>query len=279
MSRSSMRLLRKTLLYVAVVFGATISAFPLVWMVSTSLKDIPDLFAYPPILIPNPIDWHNYIEALTSLPFHLFLKNTVIYTFGAMIGGVLSASLVGYGFARLRFPGNKLLFLLMISTVMIPIQVIIIPQFILFKHLDWLDTLKPLIVPACLGGNPIHIFLFRQFFMNIPRELDDAAKIDGCSLFGIYWKIVVPLSLPVFAAVSIFTFVERWGDFFRPLIFLTSLEKQTLSLGLHTFQGEYQTYIDLLMAASTTVTIPAVIIFFVGQRYFIQGVALTGLKG
>ncbi|GAH54781.1 unnamed protein product, partial [marine sediment metagenome] len=251
---------------------------PFLWMLSTSLKPSNQIFIFPPKWIPHPFKWSNYPEGWTILPFTTFLKNTTIITGLSVLGNLISCSLVAFAFARLRCHTRNFLFMLMLSTMMIPYQVIIIPQFIIFKTLNWIDTFKPLIVPAWLGY-PFFIFLLRQFFMTIPFELDDAAKIDGCSALRIYWSIMLPLSKPALAAVAIFSFVGNWNNFMGPLIYLSSAEKYTLALGLQLFQGQYMIEMGLLMAASVLVLLPIIIVFFFAQKYFIQGITLTGLKG
>lgn len=227
--------------------------------------------------------WHNYVEAWApkalNETFNTYLLNTITITASAIIGVLLSSTFVAYGFARFRFPLRDLLFLLMISTMMIPVQVTMIPTFILFKYLGWIDSFKPLIIPTFFGGGAFNIFLIRQFFMTIPYELDDAAKIDGCNYFQILYIILLPLVKPALITVAIFGFVYNWNDFLNPLIYLNSSSKYTLALGLQTFTTMYGSYYHLMMAASTIVLLPVLIIFFLGQRYFIEGVATSGLKG
>ncbi len=210
--------------------------------------------------------------------FHLYLRNTLLVTGLAILGGTLSSSLVAYAFARLRAPGRDSLFILVLATIMLPAQVTMIPLFIIFRGLGWYDTLLPLIVPAFFGS-AFYIFLMRQFFLTIPAELEDAAKIDGCGAFRTYWQVFLPLSKPVLVTVIVFSFVAHWNDFMTPLIYLNSVEKRTLALGLATFQDAWGVDIVSLMAASTVVLIPVLVIFFLAQRYFVQGVVMTGLKG
>ncbi len=266
-------------IYALLIGGAFLVMIPFFWVVSTAFKRPGQVLKFPPVWIPSPIMWSNFPKALTILPFGLYFKNTCIITFSTIIGQLLSASLVAYGFARLRFPGRDIIFLVALSTMMVPPQVTMIPQFILFRIIGWLDTFKPLIVPAFFGGSPFFIFLLRQFFMTIHPELDDAAKIDGCGFFGIYWRIMLPLAKPVLATVGIFSFLWTWNDFLGPLIYLNSMNKRTLSLGLNVFAGYYSTYWNLLMAASLVVLSPCLIIFFFAQKYFVQGVVITGVKG
>lgn len=230
----------------------------------------------------NP-QWQNYIKAWApealDETFNRYLLNTIIITVLGITGVLLSSTFVAYAFARFRFPGRDILFLIMISTMMIPVQVTMIPTFILFKYLGWIDTFAPLIVPTFFGGGAFNIFLMRQFFMTIPYELDDAAKIDGCNYFQIFSIILLPLVKPALATVAIFGFVYNWNDFLNPLIYLNSTSNYTLALGLQTFTTMYGTDYNLMMAASTIVLLPILIVFFFGQRYFIEGVATSGLKG
>lgn len=230
----------------------------------------------------NP-QWQNYVKAWApealDETFNRYLLNTIIITVLGITGVLLSSTLVAYAFARFRFPGRDILFLIMVSTMMIPVQVTMIPTFILFKYLGWIDTFAPLIVPTFFGGGAFNIFLMRQFFMTIPYELDDAAKIDGCNYFQIFSIILLPLVKPALATVAIFGFVYNWNDFLNPLIYLNSTSNYTLALGLQTFTTMYGTDYNLMMAASTIVLLPILIVFFFGQRYFIEGVATSGLKG
>jgi len=248
-------------------------------MLSTSLTDASRVIVKNREWIPHPVVWSNYKKALTVLPFHLFLKNTLIITICCIIGQLLSASLVAFGFSRMRFPGRDALFILVLSTMMLPAQVTQIPTFILFTHLRWIDTLKPLIVPAFFGGGAFFIFLLRQFFMTIPSELEDAARIDGCSPFGIYCNVALPLSKPALATVAVFSFMHHWNDFMGPLIYIQSMENKTLALGLNSFKGLHGTEYHLLMAASVSVLLPVLVIFFCAQKYFVRGIVLSGLKG
>jgi multiple sugar transport system permease protein len=270
--------IKQGITYIALTLGAILFTIPFLWMVSTSLKSPGDILLLPPKWIPNPVVWENYPEAWTSLPFTRFLVNTCTITFSCIIGNMLSCTLVAYGFSRLRFPSRGFWFAVLLSTMMLPRQVTMIPVFVLFRNLGWLNTLKPLIVPSYFG-NAFYIFLLRQFFMTLPQELDDAATIDGCSTFGIYRQIILPLAKPALATVAVFSFISHWNDFLGPLIYLTSREKMTIAVGLRLFRGQYSTEMHLLMAASTVAVLPILVIYFVAQKYFIQGIALTGMKG
>ncbi len=272
-------LIKMTVVYLLLGLGAVFVCIPFVWMLSTSLKDEASVFLFPPEWVPRPVQPQNYLEAMTVLPFGVFFRNTLITTLVPIVGALASCSLVAYSFSRLRWPGRDALFLIVLATMMLPEQVTMIPQFILFKNLGWVDTFWPLIIPPYFAVGSFNIFLLRQFFMTIPLEMDDAAEIDGASILGIYWRIILPLSKPALAAVSIFVFQAHWNDFLYPLIYLHSKNNFTLALGLRAFQGQYGTDWNLLMAASLVVMAPLLILFFVAQRYFIQGVVFSGVKG
>jgi ABC-type glycerol-3-phosphate transport system permease component len=272
--------------YLVLTVGAVFVSAPFLWMVSTSLKDGGAALRFPPQWIPNPVVWRNYVDAVTipDAPFHLFLKNTVVITAAAMAGQLLSASAVAFSFARLRWSGRDVLFLVVLATMMLPHQVTLIPTFILFRQIGWVDSPLPLIVPYFFGGGAFYIFLFRQFFMTIPLEMDDAARIDGCGVAGLYWRIVLPLAKPALATAAIFSFIGHWNEFLGPLIYLNATENYTLALGLRILQTSGTTFggvirWHLLMAASLMVMSPILVLFFVAQKYFIQGVVVSGVKG
>lgn len=265
--------------YGILLIGGIFVCLPFVWMISTSLKDEGSVFIFPPNWIPNPILWSNYAQAMTVLPFALFLRNTLITTLVPIVGVMLSCSLTAYSFSRLRWPGRDICFLLVLATMMLPHQVTMIPRFILFRYLGWIDTFFPLIVPPWFAIGAFNVFLLRQFFLTVPLEMDDAAKLDGASYLDIYARLLMPLMKPALAAVAIFTFQFHWNDFLDPLIYLHSQSNFTLALGLRSFQGEYGTDWNLLMAASLVVMTPPLLLFFFAQRYFIQGVVFTGVKG
>ncbi|MHB0877246.1 MAG: carbohydrate ABC transporter permease [Anaerolineae bacterium] len=257
---------------------------PFVWLVSSSLKAPVEIYIFPPRWIPNPIHWSNYPAAwFGRAPFPLFFKNTVIITVLAMAGQLTSAMLVAYGFARFKFPGKDAVFMVLLSTMMLPSQVTLIPQYLIYKQLHWLNTFLPLIVPSYLGGGAFAVFLLRQFLMTLPRELDEAAIIDGCSSLGVLWRVLVPLSTPALGSLAIFSFVFHWNDFFGPLIYLNSSDRFTLALGLSYYRyvamaglGEPREH--LLMAATVLVTVPVIVLFFFAQRYFVRGITLTGVN-
>jgi multiple sugar transport system permease protein len=252
---------------------------PLIWLFSTSLKMPGREFVLPPEWIPSPARWQNYSDAFTARPFAVYTRNTVIVLVGATAGTLLTASMAAYAFARLRFPGRSALFGLTLSTLMLPFIVTMVPTFILFKELDWINTFLPLIVPYWAGGGAFNIFLMRQFFMTIPYELEEAARIDGAGFFRTYWQITLPLSGPVLATVGVFAFIQHWNDFLAPLIYLSSHNLYTLALGVQTFRADFGNQWNLLMAASAAMVVPVLLVYFFAQRYFLRGVVMTGMGG
>ena len=261
------------------LLGAMAVLFPVAWMVSTSLKTRTETLAMPPVWIPKSLQWINYTEALTFNPFGLYFWNTIKYTLAVVLGEVLSCSFIAFGFARLRSPLRNILFLLLLSTMMLPSEVTLIPTYILFSKLGWTNSYKPLIVPAYFGSAYL-IFMMRQFFMSIPKEYDEAAIIDGASYFAIWWRIILPNSRPALGAVAIMSFMWHWRQYQGPLLYLSDNRKFTLSLGLSMFRTPFGgTPWHWLMAASLVVILPCVVVFFVFQRYFIQGIVISGVKG
>lgn len=278
-SKRRIRLFAAIFVYSSLIAISIVILIPVAWMLSTALKEDSEVFLFPPQWIPRVVCWDNFKRALTFLPFGRYFFNTATITFSTLLGELLSSSVVAYGFARLRGRGRDLLFALVLSTMMVPSQVTMIPTFVIFKLLNWVDTFKPLIIPAFFGS-AFFIFLLRQFYMTIPVEIDDAAKIDGCTYFGIYSRIMLPLTKPALATVAIFSFMWHWNDFMTPLIYLNSNEKLTLSIALSRFTGMYgMTAWNLLMCASLVVALPCLLLFFFAQKYFIQGIVVTGLKG
>lgn len=267
--------------YGLLLLGTLVFILPLIVMITTSFKSFTEINTYPPTILPN--DWipANYPDAWNyeTTRFPRWTMNTLIILFGALPGVLLTSSLCAYGFARLKFPGRNFWFLLTLASVMLPSQVTLIPLYILFLKLGWLDTFYPLIVPAWFGGGAINIFLIRQFFMQIPYELDEAAIMDGAGHLTIWWRIYVPLSRPVLVTVGLLTTLTIWNDFFGPLIYLTSPDNFTLALGLNQFQGLFTTRTDYIMAISTLMVIPMIFMFIFAQRYIVQGFAFSGLKG
>jgi multiple sugar transport system permease protein len=258
---------------------AFLMLMPFVWLVTSSLKTQINIFQYPPQWIPDPVMWENYPNALTAKPFDLYFKNTATIVSLNIVAVVFSASFCAYGFARIRFRGRDFWFSIVLATLFLPYAILIVPSFIVFSRLGWVDSLLPLIVPLFFGGGAFNIFLLRQFFRTIPEELADAARIDGASEFGIYWRIMIPLSKPALITVAIFQFLFSWNDLLGPIIYLRSQQNFTIAVGLAGFQSQLSNSWDLLMAAATAMTLPVIILFFLAQRYFIQGIVMTGLKG
>jgi multiple sugar transport system permease protein len=257
-------------------------AFPFFWMLSSSFKDLAEIQAFPPPLVPSGLRWENYARVFDTVPFARFGVNTLIVAVLATTGQVLSGAAVAYGFARFRFRGRDAAFMLCLSSLMLPWEVTIVPQFIMFREMGWLDTLVPLILPYWFGGSAFYIFLLRQFFMTIPLDLDEAAKIDGASYGQIFRSIILPLARPALITVAIFSFLAHWNEFITPLIYLNSPENFVLSIGVRAFQtapSSEPARDHLLMAASVMITLPPILVFFALQRYFVKGVVTTGLKG
>jgi ABC-type glycerol-3-phosphate transport system permease component len=280
------KIIGRTLLYIVAVTCSVMFLFTLFWTVSSSVKVPVELIAYPPTLLPKIPRWENYGQIWTvglGISFGQFFLNSAIVTGSALFGQIVTAFVVGYGFARFRFPGRDIIFALCLSTLILPPHVTIIPLFVLFRNLHWIDTFLPLIVPSFFGGGAFTIFLVRQFIMTLPRELDEAALIDGASRLGILWRIILPNAGPVLATVAIFGFIAHWNQFLEPLIFLNSTRKYTVPLGLWFLRHQEGVAglpkDNLLMAASVLATAPIIIIFFMAQKYFVRGIAMSGLKG
>ncbi|MEZ4864847.1 MAG: carbohydrate ABC transporter permease [Caldilineaceae bacterium] len=267
------------ILYLLLISLAVLFTTPLVWLISTSLKDDAQMALWPPVWIPTPLRWDHFYTAWTSGNFSLYFLNTTTITVLATIGQLLTASMAAFGFARLRFPGREFLFGLLLATMMLPYVVTLIPTYVLFKNLGWLNSFKPLIVPAYFGGGAFFIFLLRQFFRTLPPELFEQATIDGASNYRIYWQILLPLSKPALSTVAIFGFMQHWNDFLAPLIYLNSPEKFTLTLGLRRFMALTEVRFQEMMAMALLMTLPVLLVFFFFQQYFIQGVVMSGLKG
>jgi multiple sugar transport system permease protein len=263
---------------VVLIVLALVYLTPFVWMISTSLKTLAQSIASPPVVIPNPIVFTAFTNALEKMDYPLALRITLIYAVPAVIGTLISCSLVAYGFALVQWRGRNGLFLVVLATMMLPSQVTLIPLYVIYAKLGWINTYLPLLVPTFLG-TPFFIFLLRQFFMGMPKELIDAARLDGASELRILATIVAPLSAPALIAVGILTFIDKWNDFYGPLIFLQKPELHPLSLAVQVFQTQHGTDWPLLMAASVLVAAPLVALYFVAQRKFIEGITLTGLKG
>ncbi|ABY94279.1 MAG: Binding-protein-dependent transport systems inner membrane component [Caldanaerobacter subterraneus] len=262
------------LLLILVTF---IYMLPLLWMVTTSLKANQDLYASPPKIISIPLVFENYKKATEYFPFWRYFKNSVIITTGVIVGTLFSSPLVAYSFSKINWKGRDILFYIMLSTIMLPFAVTMIPQFLIFKKLGWINTFLPLIIPSFFG-NPLSIFLVRQFFMTIPDSLLDAARIDGASELQIYTRIMLPLAKPVLFLITLFTFIGAWNNYLGPLIYLTDESKYPLALGLPQFLDRYGTYWNWMMAAATISVVPTIIFFAFAQKYLIEGIKLTGLK-
>lgn len=266
-------------IYILLIIGSIICLVPFWWLVRSSLMDTTEIFVFPPKLLPSSFLWHNYIDALSELPFAMYLKNTITILIPNLIGTLFTSSMCAFGFSRFTFPLKKFWFAMVIASMLLPGSLFIIPQFLMWKSIHMINTFLPLIIPAWFGGGAFNIFLLRQFFMTIPKDIDEAAIIDGANYFQIYYKILIPLIKPALIAVGLFAFLGVWNDFFNPLIYLNDNSHYTIALGLVEFVGQYSTQWNLLMAASTATIIPAVVLFFLGQRYFIEGITLTGIKG
>lgn len=258
--------------------GCFVVLTPVIWMVLTSLKSAHEVFVDPPVWRFTP-QWRNYIDVLAIAPFQRYILNTATVVTGVVAGTLLSCSFCAYGFARLRAPGKNAVFMTLMATLMLPTTVTLVPTYIVFNQIGWVNTFKPLIVPAFFGS-AFFIFLFRQFYLRIPKELEDAARIDGAGYFRIWWNIFIPLSWPVIATVTVFTFIGAYNDFFGPVIYLTDESKWTIAVALSTFAGSPKVgpQMHLLMAATTIASLPSIVVFLLAQRYFIRGIAVSGLS-
>ncbi len=275
--------LGRIILYIVLYGAALIFLVPLAWMLLTALKTLPENYSYPPTLLPQVAQWQNFKVAWTTYPFTLYTYHTLFITVTSMVGVLATSSLCAFGFARLQFWGREFLFLCVIASVMLPFTVTVLPLYIIFRDLGWLNTFKPLIIPAWFGGGAFNIFLLRQFFMTIPRDLDEAARIDGCSTFGIYRRIMLPLAKPALAVVAILWFQNSWTDFLGPVIFLNSVDKFTLALGVYQYASDVGAapvhHQELLMCVALVMVLPIALVFLTAQRYMIRGVVLSGIKG
>ncbi|MBU7593032.1 carbohydrate ABC transporter permease [Metabacillus halosaccharovorans] len=277
MDGTTKKTVSRSLAHIILIVASFFFLIPFIWMVSTSLKPLDQVFTFPPEWIPKPFQWSNYIDAMNYIPFFTYLKNTIIITLFSTLGAVLSCPLVAYSFAKLKWPGRNILFIITIGVMMIPGQVTMIPLFLLFEKLGLVGTPYPLIIPAFFGI-PFYIFLLRQFFMGLPDSLREAAKIDGAGEFRIYWQIMLPLAKPAVLAVGLFQFMASWTDFIGPLLYLTDSIQYTLSLGLQQFQSQKGSEWGLMMAVSTMMTVPVIILFFFLQKTFIKGITFSGIK-
>lgn len=276
-------IVKRVLLYIITIVCAIAFSMPFIWTIGTALKPMDELYSFPPTFVPENPRWQNFQDVFRMAPFGKFLMNSIIVSALSVFGQTLSAAMVAYGFSRFRFPGRDALFMLVLATMMLPWHVTIVPTFLLFSQLGWINTLLPLIVPSFFGGGAFYIFLLRQFFLGLPKDLDEAAKIDGANSLQIFWRIILPLSTTVLATVAIFSFIDHWNEFIGPLIFLNSTDNFTVAIGLRFFVATSFTGDEpreaILMAASLIVALPPLILFFAAQKYFVQGIATTGLKG
>jgi multiple sugar transport system permease protein len=277
MNKAARYTLGSWLLALFLIPTAILMLMPFIWMISTSLKSAGAVFEYPPTFIPAPAQWDNYSRLFEVLPFSRFFLNSFVVASAVTVLQVLTSSLAAYAFARLQFPGREALFLGYLGTLMIPAQVVIIPNFILLRYLGWIDTYQALILPAAFSA--FGTFLLRQYFLTIPRELEDAAVVDGANHWQIYSRVILPLSGPALSALAIFTFLFNWNSFLYPLVVTNSTHMSTLTVGLNTLQGQYNTAWTLLMAGSVIALLPVLLVFIFAQRYFIKGITLTGIGG
>jgi multiple sugar transport system permease protein len=270
--------LEKIVVNLLLSIGAILAFVPLFWLVRSSFMSLGELYLYPPLIWSKMMRAMNYADAVNTVNFLLFFRNTITIMVPVMIGTVLTSSMSAYGFARLQFPYKRFWFILIISSLMLPYAVTMLPTFLMWSKLGGVNTFLPLTVPVWFGGGAFNVFLLRQFFMTIPKELEDAAVMDGAGFLDIYWRIMLPLVKPGLIVVALFTFINVWNDFLNPLIYLNDVNLYTLALGLLQFRGSYSSSWNLLMAGSTLVVIPPIIVFLLGQKYFIEGVTLSGMK-
>lgn len=270
--------IKKGIAYVICTIMAVIYVFPLYWLLVTALKTDSEVFQLPPTFLPLNPQWQNFSAATEYIPFWQYMGNTFIIAIVSIIGTLLSCTLIAYGFSRISWPGRNIMFVIYLSTIMLPAQVTMIPLYTIYRQIGWIGTFMPLVVP-CFFGNALFVFLLRQFMMSIPTELSEAARIDGASEFGILRHVMLPLLRPALATVSLFTFVNVYRDFMGPLIYLSDQSQWTISLGLKLFQNMYGAQWQLMMAASTLAMVPILVLFFFTQKTFVEGISLTGIKG
>jgi multiple sugar transport system permease protein len=280
-------LMRSILPRIVLIVFALIFVAPFYWMVASALKSVDEGVAFPPTLIPQAWRWQNFIDAINYIPFGLYALNSLIITVGATVGAVLSNTLIAYGFSRIQWPGRNVLFYVCVATIFLPYPVVLVALFDIFSKLpsfgiqgshSWINTFLPLIVPAFFG-NPFYIFLMRQFMMGIPRELSDAARVDGASELQTFWNVILPLTKPAVTVIGILAAVAAWNEFLLPLLYLQENEKYPLAIGLAFFTSEHDVAYNLLMAASTLIVLPVVVVFVLAQRFFIEGITVGGVKG
>ncbi len=272
------RAIRNTVIYVLLIVGAAFFLTPFIWMISTSLKTDAQVFAIPPEWIPTPVMWSNYVRLMSEIPFLRYLGNTVLVTVLSVSFYIASSAIVAYGFTKIRWPGRDALFYCLLATMVLPPQVTLIPQFVMFQNLGWVGTFLPLIAPA-LTGSAFAVFLLRQFYGAIPEDISDSARIDGASEWQIFTRIILPLARPALATASLFIFIWTWTDFLNPLIYLTDDRLYTLAVGLQQLSSTHSAAWPLLMAGSLLMSLPIILLFFFAQKTFIEGVSTTGVKG
>lgn len=275
-----MNRIKRTLIYVTVFVLAVVILIPFFWMLSTALQEKGNIFAWPPQWIPDPPQWHNFVDAWNAMPFNLYLGNTIYIVALGIIAELVSATLVAYGFARFRFPGIEFVFLVLLATMMLPFHVTLIPTYLIWQKFGLLGEFDPLVLRAWTAWGPFYIFLLRQFFLTLPRELDDAAEMDGANWWQTFIYVMLPQIRPALLAVAIFAFRGYWNDFLGPLIYLTDMKKYTMNVGMYFFMGGVNEapQWNYLMVMSTLIALPVLILFFVAQRYFIEGITFTGIK-
>jgi multiple sugar transport system permease protein len=274
-----MRILTEIIKYTVLIALSLFFILPMVWMISTSLKSPQELSVWPPIWIPKPPQWRNFLAAFSEAQFSVFVVNTLRVAIPSVIGAVLSNALIAYGFARIRWPGRDVVFAIVLGTMILPGFVTFIPLYIIFHKLNWLNTYRPLVIPIWFGS-PFFIFLLRQFFMGLPEALSDAARVDGASELRTFTQIILPLARPALAVVALFQFIGSWNDYFGPLIYLSDKSKYTVTMGIANMRTAYGfSNFAWIMAATVMSTVPIIVLFFFAQRTFIEGIALTGLKG
>lgn len=275
--KKSSAVLRRVLLYIVLILIAVIMVVPFLWMLSTSLKTQYDAVKIPPVWIPDPPQWENYVKLFTEQPMFQFMLNTIKIVFFVVLGQLFFSSLAAYSFARISFKGRNVVFFFYIATLMVPGQVTMIPTYLMFAKAGLTDNHLALILPAFFSA--FGVFLLRQFFMSLPRELEEAAEIDGCNPFMTYWRIMLPLVVPAMLTLGVFTLMNTWNDYMGPLIYLSSPEKYTMTLGIAYFKGVYATQWNLVMAGSIVSVVPILIAYLCAQKYFIEGIAFSGVKG
>ncbi len=269
--------LGRIIAYVVLVFGALTMTIPFIWMISTSLKELSEVFVFPPTFFGEKIVWGNYLRVSDRYPFGRFFLNSINISLIVVVFQVLTSSMAGFSFARLKFKGREALFALYLATLMVPFHVTLVPTFVMMRNFDWVDTHFSLILPSLVSA--FGTFLMRQFFVTIPIELEESARIDGCTPFGIFARVFMPLSKPALATLSVFTFMGTWNDYIKPLIFINSINKMTVPLGLASMQGHYSTDWPVLMAGTVIALLPVLVVFLLAQEYFVQGITLSGIKG